>query len=372
MFKRLLKKQLLKRFFKGKILIITGARQTGKTTLVSEIQKEFEASGVVLFNCDNITDREKLKNRDLEFLQQLIGNAKLIIIDEAQKVENIGDTLKLLVDHYKQKKQIIVTGSSSINLLNNTQEPLTGRKYVYNLFTLSLSEIYDENYLKMLKELDQLLLFGTYPEVVSQKSFSEKKILLRELASSSIYKDILAFQQVKSPDILYNLLRALALQIGSEVSYYELSRKLGIDKNTVQHYIDLLEKSFIVFRLRPFFNNKRKEISKSRKVYFYDLGIRNALINDFNFLENRNDTGALWENFIVTERMKYKAYRQIDVEQYFWRSYNGQEIDLVEEKNRKLSGYEIKWSESAKIKKPSLWKNGFKIINKENLKGFCF
>ena len=313
-----------------------------------------------------------LKNKDLEFLKQLVGNAKLIIVDEAQKVENIGNTLKLLVDYYKTKKQIIVTGSSSINLLDNTQEPLTGRKYVFNLFSLSLEEIYSGNYLKMLKELKELLIFGTYPEVVSQPSFAEKKFLLRELASSSVYKDILAFQQIKSSDIIYNLLKALALQIGSQYSYLELSKKLGLDKNTVERYIDLLEKSYIIFRLKPFFKNKRKEISKLKKIYFYDVGVRNALINDFNLLENRNDVGALWKNFIIAERMKYRNYHQIDIEQYFWRSYDGQEVDLVEENNRKLSGYEIKWNETAKTKKPLSWEGGYKTINKENLRGFCF
>ncbi len=372
MYKRLLKKQLEKRFFKGKILIVTGSYQTGKTTLVNELQKSFRAGGAAFFNCDNITDRENLKNKDLEFLKQLVGDNKLIIIDEAQKVENIGNTLKLLIDYYKNKKQIIVTGSSSINLLDNTQEPLTGRKNVYNLFPLSVEEIYSGNYLKMLKELNQLLIFGTYPEVVSQSSFSEKKILLRELASSSIYKDIIVFQQVKSSDIIYNLLRALALQIGSQYSYLELANKLGLDKNTVQRYIDLLEKSFVVFRLKPFFKNKRKEISKLKKIYFYDVGIRNALIDDFNVLENRNDVGVLWENFLIAERMKYRAYHQIDAQQYFWRSYDGQKVDLVEEKNRKLSGYEIKWGEKRKVKKPFLWQEDYKIICKENLHKFCF
>lgn len=372
MYPRLLKQQLLKRFFKGKILIITGSRQTGKTTLANELQKGFKTDEIIFFNCDNITERESLKNKDLEFLKQLIGQAKLIVVDEAQKVENIGNTLKLLVDHYKTKKQIIVTGSSSINLLDNTQEPLTGRKYVYTLFPLSLEEIYLGNYLKMLKELNQVLIFGTYPDVVNQTSFAEKKTILRELASSSVYKDILAFQQVKSSDIIYNLLKALALQIGSQYSYLELSNKLGLDKNTVERYVDLLEKSFIIFRLRPFFKNKRKEISKLKKIYFYDVGIRNALIDDFNVLENRNDIGALWENFVIAERMKYRAYHQVDVEQYFWRNYNNQEIDLVEEKNRRLNAYEIKWGDALKRKKPSSWKDGYRVINKETLGGFCF
>lgn len=376
MYKRLLQKNIREKFFKGKIVIITGARQTGKTTLALEIIKNFTQKETRLFNCDNPADRQELSNKNLEFLQQLVGRAKIILIDEAQKVENIGATLKLLVDFYKTKKQFIVTGSSSINLLDDTQEPLTGRKFVYNLFPLSLEEIFPrKNYLTFIKELESLLIFGSYPEVVSQKAFQDKQEILQELASSYIYKDILEFQKVKSSDFLLKLLKALALQIGSQVSYNELANLIGIDKKTIEKYIDLLEKSFVIFRLPPYSKNKRREIAKLKKIYFYDLGIRNAVINNFNFLEDRNDVGVLWENFMIIERMKYRAYHKIYADQYFWRTYDGSEVDLVEEYSGKLSGFEFKWSkQKTRIKKPAIWleypKSSYQLITMRDLKEF--
>ncbi len=371
MYKRILKENISKKFFKGKILIITGARQTGKTTLSLELIKNISDK---YFNCDNPTDRQQLANKDLEFLKQLVGNSKVVFIDEAQKVENIGETLKLLVDFYKTKKQIIVTGSSSLNLLDYTQEPLTGRKYVYSLFPLSLEEIYpDNNYLTLIKELESLLIFGSYPEIVSKSSFEEKEDLLKELASSYIYKDILGFQEIKSPDILVKLLKALALQIGSQVSYNELSNTVGIDKKTVERYVSLLEKNFIIFRLRPFTKNKRREISKLKKIYFCDVGIRNAVINNFNFSDTREDIGILWENFIIAERMKFRAYNRINADQYFWRTYDGNEIDLLEEQAGKLNGYEFKWNtKKDKENNPFDWLSSYKTITKKNLNGFVF
>lgn len=374
MYRRLLQQIISKKFFKGKIIIIVGARQAGKTTLSIELMKKFPKEEIRSFNCDNPTDRDELANKDLEFLKQLVGKAKLIFIDEAQKVENIGETLKLLVDFYKRKRQIIVTGSSSLNLLDDTQEPLTGRKYTYQLFPLSLEEIYpDENYLKVTKELESLMIFGSYPEVVSQASFDEKKELLKELASSYIYKDILGFQDVKSPDVLVKLLKALALQIGSQVSYNELANIVKIDKKTIERYIQLLEKNFVIFRLRPFTKNRRREISKLRKIYFYDTGIRNALINNFNFLDSRRDVGMLWENFMIVERMKFRSYNKIDAEQYFWRTYDGNEIDLIEEASGKLHGYEFKCSVRADIKKQTFtWLDSYRLITKKNLKDFIF
>lgn len=374
MYKRLIEETILKKFFKGKILIIVGARQTGKTTLGSSLMKKFSQEEIRSFNCDNPTDREYLSNKDLEFLEQLVGEAKLIFIDEAQKVANIGETLKLLVDFYKRKKQIIVTGSSSLNLLDNTQEPLTGRKYVYQLFPLSLEEIYsDKNYLKLTKELESLMIFGSYPEVVSQKSFEDKRELLKELASSYIYKDILGFQEIKSPDVLVKLLKALALQIGSQVSYTELANIVKIDKKTIERYIELLEKSFVIFRLNPFTKNKRREISKLKKIYFYDTGIRNAVINNFNFLDSRKDAGMLWENFMIAERMKFRLYHQIEAEQYFWRTYDGNEIDLVEEGAGKLCGYEFKWNFKEERKNNLFpWLDSYQLITIKNLKPFIF
>lgn len=356
MYKRLLKDQIKQKFFLGKVIIITGARQVGKTTIYEEILRNYPKEQIRIFNCDNPTDRELLGNKDLEFLKQLIGNARIVVIDEGQKVENIGQTLKLAIDYYKEQKQILVTGSSSINLLNNTQEALTGRKYVFTLYPLSLEEIYpDKNQLTILKELESLLVFGTYPDVIKQKSFDEKIRLLQELRASYLYKDILELQQVKNSDALTKLLKALALQIGSEVSYNELSSLVGIDKKTVEHYIDLLEKSYVIMRLSPYTKNKRREISKLRKIYFYDLGIRNAVINNFNFLANRDDTGALWENFMIIERLKYRAYHNMYADQYFWRTYDGSEVDLVEERGGKLFGYEFKWSTQRKTRAPEKW-----------------
>lgn len=376
MFQRLLKKSIGDKFFQGKVILLIGARQTGKTTLSSEILKEFsDKKEIKIFNGDNPTDRELLGNKDLEFLKGLTEDADFILIDEGQKIENIGQTLKLLVDHYKNKKQIIVTGSSSFHLLDSTSEPLTGRKHVYTLYPLSIQEIYGKDYLALTRELETLLVFGSYPEIAGKKTFESKIELLKELTSSYLYRDILEFQQIKNPDILRSLLKALALQIGSEVSYNELSKIIGIDKKTIERYVDLLEKSFVIFRLSPYNKNKRKEISKLKKIYFYDLGIRNALINNFNFLDSRNDTGGLWENFLMTERLKYRAYHSIYADQYFWRTYEGGEVDLVEEREGKLFGYEFKWSEkSKKLKPPQAWleysKSSYEEINSKKLKGF--
>lgn len=374
MYQRLLQENIKTKFFKGKILIIAGARQTGKTTLSLEIIKEFSKKEVRFFNCDNPTDRQELANRDLEFLIKLIGDAKIVFIDEAQKVDNIGETLKLLIDYYKNKKQILVTGSSSFNLLDNTQESLTGRKYVHYLFPLSLEEIYpNKDYLKIIKDLENILIFGSYPEVVSEISFKEKRELVKELATSYIYKDILGFQEIKNPDVLAKLLKALAFQLGSQVSYNELANTVGVNKKTIERYIEILEKNFIIFRLSPFTKNKRREISKLKKIYFYDTGIRNAVINDFSFLNNRNDVGVLWENFMIVERMKFNTYHNTDAGSFFWRTYDGNEIDLIEEKEKKLYGYEFKWNID-KIKKGKVfnWLDNYKIITKKNLDEFIF
>jgi len=277
------------------------------------------------------------------------------------------------VDFYKQKKQILLTGSSSLNLLDDTQEPLTGRKFVYTLLPLSLEEIYpNKNYLKILKKLKQLMIFGTYPEIVTQNSFQDKQDLLKELSASYIYKDILEFQKIKSPDVLVKLLKALPLQIGSQISYNELANTVGIDKKTIKKYIWLLEKNFVIFRLKPFTKNKRREISKLKKIYFYDNGIRNAIINNFNFLSQRQDVGALWKNFMITQRMKYRVYHKIKAEQYFWRTYNGNEINLIEEKTNKLKGYKFKWKDRKKTKKAVPWLDSYQIITKKYLKSFVF
>lgn len=376
MFERILQKELLKKLFKGKAIVMAGARQTGKTTLIESLIKQTNhKNNTILFNCDNYDDREKLNNVNLTFLENLIGNNKIIFIDEGQKVETIGQTAKLLVDYYKNKKQVIITGSSALNLLYKTQEPLTGRKFVYNLYPLSMEEIYTESKLqKLYKELEMNLIYGTYPDIVNQHSFKEKKEVLKEITTSYLYKDILEHENVKSSSILIKLLKALSLQIGREVSYHELSNIIGIDLRTVERYIDLLEKNYIVFRLLPYSTKKRREITKMNKVYFYDLGIRNTLIDNLNTLENRNDTGLLFENFMIVERLKHREYHQIYSSQYFWRTYDGSEVDLIEERDGKLYGFEFKWKAGKYAREPLKWleyKNSlFKIITKMEIPRF--
>lgn len=375
MYSRFLEGKIREKFFKGKVILIAGARQTGKTTLALKLVSEFGRS-VIILNGDNPTDRELLNNRDFNFLKNIIGDAKIVFIDEGQKIETIGQTLKLLIDNFKDVKQIIVTGSSAFNLLDKTQEPLTGRKFVFNLYPLAVSEIYpSDGMIDFLKELEILLIYGNYPEVVSKTSFSDKQEALVEITSSYLYKDILELQKIKNPDALTRILKALALQIGSEVSYTELSNIVGIDKKTVERYIDILEKNYILFRVYPYAKNKRKIISKLKKIYFWDIGIRNAIINNFNLLSSRGDIGHLWENFIVAERLKYRSYHKILSENYFWKTYDGSEIDLVEDRDGKLYGYEMKWGISGKkVKIPPRWKmefgGSFEIINPESIKGF--
>lgn len=377
MYKRLLKAKIEEKFFQGKAIILTGPRQTGKTTLAMDIlndSKLMQKSRI--FNCDDPLDRELLSEKNLEFLTQLIGDAKVIFIDEGQKVGSIGQTTKLLVDYFKKEKQIFITGSSTISLLNNTEESLTGRKYVYSLFPLSLEELYPEkNVLTIIKNLESLLIFGTYPDIMNQKSFDDKREVLKTLMTSHLYKDILELSSIKRSDTLHALLKALALQIGSEVSLRELSSLIGVDIKGVEKLIDLLEKSYIIFRLSPYTKNKRREISKLKKIYFYDVGIRNAIINNFNFLDERNDVGALWENFLMVERLKYQSYHHIYVNNYFWRTYDGSEVDLIEERDGKLYGYELKWNEKdGKKKAPEKWleypKSSYEVITKLNLKNF--
>jgi hypothetical protein len=353
-------------FFKGKVVILTGARQVGKTTLMNSILSDYEQ--VLILNADNPTDRQKLENQDFEKLNSLIGDHQIVLIDEAQKVTNIGEALKVLVDNYHQEKQIIATGSSSLNLLANTQEPLTGRKFVHRLFSLSVREIVpDLNPLKLEKELNNILVFGSYPEIYLSGQ-KDKQRQLVELTSSYLYQDILELEQVRNPAAFQKLLSAIALQLGSLASLNELSNLIGLDLKTVERYIDLLEKNFVLFRLPPISTNQRKTLSKLNKIYFYDLGIRNALINNFNSLNLRNDVGALWENFLIVERMKLRQYKTILASQYFWRTYDGAEIDLIEEREGKLFGYEFKWG--LKRPSPKSWlkqlNSEYQLINKEN------
>lgn len=375
MFARILENKIKSDYFKGKVLILVGARQVGKTTLIQKLQSDIGPSKKTLFlNLDNPTDKSFLEDRDFESLDRLFKGIDIIFIDEAQRVENIGLVLKLLVDNYKSSKQIIATGSSSLNLLDNTSEPLTGRKFVYHLFPLSLRERY-QDVLSLKKGYEQDLIFGMYPEIHDVFTKEDKIRLLRELSTSYLYKDILEFQDIRNPEVLGKLLRLLALQVGCEVSYSELASAVGIDYKTVERYIDLLEKSYVVFRLGAYSTNKRREIAKNKKVYFYDLGIRNAIIDNFNNVELRTDVGALWENFMVIERMKHREYNGIYANQYFWRTYDGREVDLVEEREGKLYGYEFKWGKD-KASVPVSWRSyenaSYEVFNRDNFESLVF
>lgn len=377
MYNRLLRKSLTQNVFLGKVLILHGPRQVGKTTLGEELVQELEEEHKTYrFNCDNPTDREFLENQDLTFLQQTIGDAKVLFIDEGQKVTNIGQTLKLLVDHYKTQLQILVTGSSSIDLHHELSESLTGRKISYTLLPIALEELFkNKNPLDFQKNMELLLLYGSYPEILTQNSIENKRMLIQEIQESYLYKDLLQYGGIRNSRILQDLVKALALQIGSEVSYSELANLLGIDKKTVERYIDLLEKTFVVFRLAPFSRNKRREITKTKKIYFYDLGIRNGVLQNFSLLSQRNDVGALWENFVIVERLKHRLYHNIYGYQHFWRTFDGSEVDLVEERDGNLYGYEVKWNPKRKTRTPIKWmeypNSSFEKITQENLLAFC-
>lgn len=376
MYKRIIKEKIINDFFKWKIIMILWARQIWKTTLVEDVlENNFKNKEKIFFNWDDFQDIEILDKNSLEKLSPFVDSKDIIFIDEAQKIKNIWNTLKILIDNYKNKKQIIITGSSSMNLLDLTNEPLTWRKIVYQLFPISISEIGKTFDLKKVqKEKESFLIYWNYPAVLNEINFNEKIKILKELANSSLYRDILEFQQIKNSNIIMKLLKLLALQIWSEVSINELATNLWIDTKTVNRYIDLLEKSFIIFKLPPYFTNKRKELNKSNKIYFCDLWIRNSIINDFNILENRNDIWNLWENFLIIERIKNNNYFNKFWNNYFWRTYNQQEIDYIEEFNWNLNCFEFKWW-NKKVKFPKLFsemypKNNFKLINQENFLDF--
>lgn len=326
-------------FFKGKVIVIYGARQVGKTTLIQFLQEKYATDSIYL-NCDEPDIRNALSDKTSTELQLFIGSKKIVFIDEAQRVKNIGLTLKLLVDNFPQN-QIIATGSSSFDLSNDITEPLTGRKIEFNLYALSVNELLSQRApLEMQRSLEFHMRYGMYPGIVSSDNPGES---LLDIARSYLFKDIFEFQTVKNPDMLRKLLQALALQIGSEVSYNELGTMFGVDKTTVARYISLLEQGFFIFHLPPFSRNLRKELTKQRKIYFYDLGIRNALINNFNPLELRQDIGQLWENLFISERLKAVHNQRRYPNMYFWRTYQGQEIDYLEEEGGRLAGYECKW-----------------------------
>ena len=358
----------------GKALIIFGPRQVGKTTLIQNYLKDTPYRYRIETG-DDIEIRELLSTPRLSQLKEFTEGYELIVLDEAQKIPNIGETLKLIVDQIKSVR-IVATGSSSFELAGQLGEPLTGRKttlILYPIAQLELREI--ENPYNLKQKVKNFLIYGSYPEVISSQSTSEKRERVVELMHSYLLKDILELDKVKGAKVLLDLLRLLAFQIGKEVSLAELARTSRIDGKTVARYLDLLEKSFVLYNLRGYSRNLRKEVTRTSKYYFYDTGIRNAVISNFNDFELRNDIGELWENFIVIERLKKQAYQTIYANNYFWRTWDQQEIDFLEERDGQLFGYELKWQNNRKIKVPKDWLSTypeakFEIIDRENYLNF--
>lgn len=327
--------------FRRKAIIILGARQVGKSTLMGKIVKDLGEPTLSL-NCDDPDVRMLLADINSTNLRLLIGTNKIVAIDEAQRVDNIGLTLKRIVDEYSDV-QLLVSGSSSLRLKTFINEPLTGRKYEYLMYPISTGELYDTSgFMSTSQMLEFRLVYGSYPDILTHTS--EAKELLMTLAESYLYKDILELDDIRKPVLLQKILVALALQVGSEVSYAEVARTIGSDPKTVERYIDLLEKSYVLYTLPALSRNMRNELKKTRKIYFYDNGIRNAIIRNYGPIELRNDTGALWENFFITERIKFNSYAGKHVNYYFWRTTSQQEIDFIEESDGEFRIFEMKWN----------------------------
>lgn len=352
---------LIKRFYNlaeylkpGKVVVIYGARQVGKTTLLRQFLKHARMP-YKLDSGDNIQTQDILSSRDFSRILEYVEGYKLLALDEAQYIPNIGLGLKIIVDNRPDIK-VIATGSSSFDLANQIGEPLTGRKRTIILFPISQGELLSAyNRYELRNQLEENMIFGSYPEVISSAGHKQKIDILTEIVNSYLLKDILALEKVKSPKILLDLLKLLAFQIGHQVSLNELSTQLSLDVKTIARYLDLLEKSFIIAPLGGLSRNLRREVRSKHKYYFVDNGIRNAVISQFNILSNRNDTGQLWENFIFTERWKKRSYKGLYGSVYYWRTYSGQEIDFIEERDGKFFAFEGKWSEKKDVRPPKEW-----------------
>ena len=341
MIRRQLQSTIESRLFKGKAIILIGARQVGKSTLFAQIASTREES-IINLNCDEPEVKELLSDLNTQGLQTLIGKNKIMIIDEAQRVKDIGMTLKRITDNFPDV-QLLVTGSSALGLQDKLNEPLTGRKYEYHLYPISTGELYsNDGLLRVKQSLETRLIYGSYPDVINHAD--EAKELLMNIADSYLYKDLLSLDDIRRPMLLEKILIALALQVGSEVSYNEIAQTVGSDSKTVEKYIDLLSKCYIIFQLNACSRNIRTELKKSKKIYFYDNGIRNAILQNFAPISLRQDIGALWENFIISERIKANHYNRRYVKSYFWRTSTQQEIDYIEECDGAFSVFEMKWN----------------------------
>ena len=358
-------------FFKGKAIIVSGARQVGKTTMLEHILQKYQDKLLAL-DGDDITIQELLNRPNTQQIKQIIGDNKLVFIDEAQRIPEIGLTSKIIIDKFRDV-QLILSGSSSFDLYSKVNEPLTGRKWTFNLWPVSWEEWQNHvGYVKAEQDVENRLVFGFYPDVLNHEENPEQ--VLAELAESYLYKDILMYEGLKKPTAIKKLLQALAFQVGSEVSLQELGQTIGIDPKTVNVYIDILEKAYIIFRLTPLSRNLRNEIKAKNKVYFCDNGIRNSVIGQLQPLAIRQDIGILWENFMVSERVKQISINNYLRNYYFWRTTQQQEVDYIEEVNGEFFAYEFKWSEKKKIKFPKTFSNNYKSvdkgINKSNFREF--
>ena len=364
-----------KKVVPNKVLILLGARRVGKTELIKNYLKDIPSESYLQLNGEDINDANLLQERSVTNYKRLLANIELLVIDEAQTIPEIGLILKLIVDSIDGIK-IIATGSSIFDLNNTLGEPLVGRKNTIYLFPLAQLEFSaQENYKQTLENLEERLLFGSYPELIQYSEWEEKKEYLYEIINSYLLKDILVFEGIKHADKIYNLLRLIAYQVGKEVSIQELANQLQLSKNTVANYLDLLSKVFIIFKVEGFSRNLRKEIVKSSRWYFYDNGIRNGIINNFNRLDSRIDVGDLWENYLAVERLKKQHYQKIQTNNFFWRTYDQQELDWLEERGEALAGFEFKWNANKKSKIPTAFAKAypeasFEVINRSNYLDF--
>ncbi|MCG8328706.1 MAG: ATP-binding protein [Chitinophagales bacterium] len=369
MINRTLSHRIESKIGRGKAIMIIGPRQVGKTTL---ILKYLGGVDYKFFDGDDPVTRSSLDTPNTEQIRTLLENKKIVFIDEAQRINNIGLTMKIIVDQFKDI-QLWISGSSSFSLFNELNEPLTGRKWEYEMFPISWEEFEDyKGHLIAERQLEDRLRFGMYPDVINNPG--EEIEILQNLVNSYLYRDVLSYAGIKKPDVLDKLVRALALQVGSEVNYNELSQLVGIDRNTVEKYISVLEKGYVIFRLPSYSRNVRNEIKKGRKIYFYDNGIRNMIIGSMNEVNLRTDIGALWENFLISERIKQNKYKLTLAKSYFWRTTQQQEIDYIEEIGTELKAYEFKWSPKRKAKISKTFTEQYKakgfVISRDNFRDF--
>ncbi len=371
MYPRTLTNTVRKKIGRGKAIMIIGPRQVGKTTM---ILKELEGMKYQFFDGDDPTVRTLLKSPNTEQIRQLIGGHKVVFVDEAQRIEGIGLTLKIITDQFKDV-QLWISGSSSFTLSHELNEPLTGRKWQYEMLPISWEEFEGHvGTLQAEQQLETRLLYGFYPDVLNNPG--EEKEILKNLVESYLYRDILAYAEVRKPEVLEKLVQALALQIGSEANYNELAQTVGADKNTVQRYIDILEKGYVIFKLGSYSRNLRREIKKNKKIYFYDIGIRNMILGNFTDVNLRQDKGGLWENFLIAERLKQNQYKMTLAKSHFWRTTQQQEIDYVEEVEQRVYGYEFKWNPKRKAKIPKTFLQKYqaegKVIHRDNFREFVY